>query len=244
MSRLELAKKLFKGRGGRSKLTAIEDAHKRKESAKKAQAKAGALQGGISRASSQCNGISEDSRNSRSSFGISSSSSSSSSRSGNNSSSSTSRSASAGRNLTAGSIACSDSNENAGRKRSRPTTIVSEMSPWSDLYELINQASEVPRPLKSAAVSAGSSISNGQNIWQPSPGVMNALKQRVRSGGDDAGRAAAGYCCQQLKANSAEVRLGTLEVLNWLFLRSRVRPTLRVMIFQNAFYNNYAHSRL
>lgn len=238
MSRLELAKKLFKGRGGRSKLTAIEDAHKRKESAKKAQAKAGALQGGISRASSQCNGISEDSRNSRSSFGISSSSSSSSSRSGNNSSSSTSRSASAGRNLTAGS------NDNAGRKRSRPTTIVSEMSPWSDLYELINQASEVPRPLKSAAVSAGSSISNGQNIWQPSPGVMNALKQRVRSGGDDAGRAAAGYCCQQLKANSAEVRLGTLEVLNWLFLRSRVRPTLRVMIFQNAFYNNYAHSRL
>jgi len=238
MSRLELAKKLFKGRGGRSKLTAIEDAHKRKESAKKAQAKAGALQGGISRASSQCNGISEDSRNSRSSFGISSSSSSSSSRSGNNSSSSTSRSVSAGRNLTAGS------NDKAGRKRSRPTTIVSEMSPWSDLYELINQASEVPRPLKSAAVSAGSSISNGQNIWQPSPGVMNALKQRVRSGGDDAGRAAAGYCCQQLKANSAEVRLGTLEVLNWLFLRSRVRPTLRVMIFQNAFYNNYAHSRL
>jgi hypothetical protein len=122
--------------------------------------------------------------------------------------------------------------------------MLSEMSPWSDLYELINQASEVPRPLKSAAVSAGSSISNGQNIWQPSPGVMNALKQRVRSGGDDAGRAAAGYCCQQLKANSAEVRLGTLEVLNWLFLRSRVRPTLRVMIFQNAFYNNYAHSRL
>jgi len=230
MSRLELAKKLFKGRSGKSKLTAIEDAHKRKESAKKAQAKADSFSAGRSRASSDGSSLSENTSNFSSSSSLSSSSSSSSSSSNIRVGiSSIGIGGSTGRSHANNSSRSSESNSDAGRKRSRPNTVANEASPWSDLYQLIDDASKVSRPVNSVRVSVGTTTNHGQNLWHPLPSIMDALKQRVRSGGDEAGRAAGEYCCEQLKANSAEVRLGALEVLNWLFSRSRVRVILNYL---------------
>lgn len=240
MSRLELAKKLFKGRSGKRKLTAIEDAHKRKESAKIAQVKADAFSAGRIRASSDGSSLSENTSYFSSSSSLSSSSSSSTSniRVG---ISSISRGESTGKSHANNSSLSSESNSSAGRKRSRPDTVASEASPWSDLYQLIDDASKVSRPVNSVRVSAGTTTNHEQNLWHPLLSVMDALKQRVRSGGDEAGSAAGEYCCEQLKANSAEVRLGALEVLNWLFSRSRVRIILNYLYFFVLAHTNYAY---